>query len=335
VIQGFNFVAEGFVLLAGVAVGLVVARRPGSPLRAGHYLRRAGVILLVHWLLVAVVLFVFHRTAGHDVTVEPTRQAALVPILLLRFQPYLADVLSVFVFLFAATPVFLAVKRWLGPAALFGLSLSVYAAANLLPLWLSEGWVRLLEPNDRGAFDFGSWQLVFVCGMLVGGRHEELFRRVRASFWRWAVLAGAALVLVGMYRVAAEVEAPLVAALPEVLRFGRHPLTPARAVYIGLQMLLIGLVTIRLWDHLAERGIVRVLVTFGGNSLTVFAWSVPLDYALKAAVHQLGLGFPASLLVWPVDLLLLYLVARYLRRPRRRHGQPQGGRQQGDLPQRG
>lgn len=318
VIQGFNFVAEGFVLLAGTAVGLVVARMPGEPLRVGHYLRRAGVILLVHWLLAAVLLFVFAAKNGHGRTPDPTCSAALAPILLLRYQPYLGDVLSVFVFLFAATPLLLAVRRQFGPTVLLALSLALYAAANLLPLWLPDAWVRLLEPNDRGAFDFGSWQLVFVCGILLGGRHETVFDAWRRSFWQWTLPAAAAFLAIGAYRAAAELNVAAVAALPEVCRFDRHPLTPPRAVYIGLQMLLIALLTIRFWDHLSARRIVRLLVTFGQNSLTVFACSVPLDYALKATIGRLHLHFPTVLLLLAVDLGLLYLVARYFRRPRRR-----------------
>src|SRR5256885_14174401 len=53
VIQPFNFVAEGFVLLAGTAVGLNVARKRSVPSR---HLQRAGAILGVHYGLVGFVL---------------------------------------------------------------------------------------------------------------------------------------------------------------------------------------------------------------------------------------------------------------------------------------
>ncbi len=56
VIQGLNFVAEGFVLISGLCVGVSLSRLPPGSLRIAHYLRRAIRILLVHYLVAAALL---------------------------------------------------------------------------------------------------------------------------------------------------------------------------------------------------------------------------------------------------------------------------------------
>jgi ABC-type transport system involved in cytochrome c biogenesis permease subunit len=53
IIQPFNFVAEGFVLLAGVAVGLQIA---GGKSRAGRLFRRAGTLLVMNYGLVLFIV---------------------------------------------------------------------------------------------------------------------------------------------------------------------------------------------------------------------------------------------------------------------------------------
>jgi len=55
-IQGLNFVAEGFVLVSGLCVGMAFSRHSVGSLRIGHYLRRALVILVSHYLVVMVLL---------------------------------------------------------------------------------------------------------------------------------------------------------------------------------------------------------------------------------------------------------------------------------------
>ena len=310
VIQGFNFVAEGFVLLAGVAVGIVVARRPGKPLRAGRFLRRAVNLLLVHYAVAVVLLLLFHAPNAAGPTPQGSWWQASRAILTLAYQPYLGDILSVFVLLFAATPVFLAVQKAFGSRVLFGLSLAVYLAANLLPASAAANWQAALELNHHGAFDFNSWQFVFVCGMLLGQHHRELIGRVQRSFWPLLAIGCLGFLVAGGYRFTVELGVSWTEGLPGFLRFDRHPLTPPRAVYIALQMFLIALLTIRLWDRLAGLWVVRAIVLFGRNSLVVFVWSILLDYALKAAVGALGWGFPLNLSAWAAALVVLYLVAR-------------------------
>ena len=110
VIQGFNFVAEGFVFLAGASIGLVAARPGAARDLDARCLRRAVRLLLAHYAVVtalAIPALVDH--VGTDRVVATARE-----ILTLQYQPYLGDVLTVFVFLFALTPLLLAAH---GPSA--------------------------------------------------------------------------------------------------------------------------------------------------------------------------------------------------------------------------
>src|SRR5438876_10439027 len=72
VIQPFNFVAEGFVLLAGAAVGLKIVRNRSI---ASAQFRRAGQVLAVHYALVAFVVLL----AVVETKVGVTTQLSLLP----------------------------------------------------------------------------------------------------------------------------------------------------------------------------------------------------------------------------------------------------------------
>jgi len=308
IIQAFNFVAEGFVLLAGAAVGIAWAR--SHEIRGRRYLRRALELLAVHYVLAGILWFGF---SAPDALGDPPRMsgaAAFAAILSLDYQPYLGDILSLFVFLFAATPLLLAFERRFGRSSLMAVSLAIYFAANSLPV-LPEPYRRALELNGQGAFDFGSWQLVFVLGILIGAQRERLVSAARRHFRSLLIAALVGFGLMFVYRLGAEKGGPWSHGLPAAFLFERHPLTPPRLLYILLEMLLIALVTIRVWDRIALWRPVQFVETFGRNSLTVYACSVPLDYALKAALHRLAWDFPVNLAAWAFAMALLYLVARY------------------------
>ncbi len=314
VIQTFNFVAEGFVLVAGLVIGLGAAKYAQRSVRVTHYLRRAIQLLLLHYAVVVALGLIFNAPGSEETATGPDWVRA---VFLMEYQPYLGDILSVFVFLFAATPIFLGVQRAFGRGALLALSMAVYLAGNLA----TDGrfsWAASLELNRHGAFDFNTWQLVFVLGLLLGGRFEAITAWGQKNFrlCMAACLGGFALVFA--YRLAVLSGRIPSDTLPQSLDFSRHPLSIARLGYVGLQMALIGLLTVRFWDRLVDWSVVRWIVMFGRRSLTVFVVSVLLDYALKAAILKTDLGFPANLTIWAAELAALDLVARYGRLPRRR-----------------
>jgi len=299
VIQPFNFVAEGFVLLAGAAVGMNIVRKRAT---VSAPLRRAGQMLAVHYALVVfvVVLAMMERKVGM------TAQLSVLPrdvwsVVNLTYQPYLADILSVFVFLFAAVPVYRLVYERFGRLALAALSAAIFLTASRFPL------------NVGGAFDFNSWQAVFVLGLLFGTAAESVIARMQrtsnVALMAWVALFVAAAV------VRAVVAGPDGTVLPgwrAYLAFSRKPLSIARLSYIVLEMWVIAVVTVKWWDALSKWPVVQRVASLGRYSLEVFVCSVVLDYVLKAACTELGLSFPANLVLWGAELAALFVLADWL-----------------------
>lgn len=183
-IQGLNFVAEGFVLVSGLCVGMAFSRHSVGSLRIGHYLRRALVILVIHYLVVMVLL------AGAWAKVIQIPYVAadflqkslgehLWAVATLNEQFYLADILSVFFFLFLTTPIWLFLLQKAGPGGLWGISLLLYLGTISLA-WFSPDWHRRLEINSAGAFDWNSWQFVYVTGIILGAWYASWDRVLSA-----------------------------------------------------------------------------------------------------------------------------------------------------------
>jgi hypothetical protein len=291
-------VAEGFVLLAGLAVGLKIRENRSRP---SMLFRRAGAMLAVHY---ALVLFVLVFSAGERV-MGWTVQASATPrniweVATLSYQPYLADVLSVFVFLFAAAPLFQLVYQRFGAIGLGATSAVIFFTASTFPL------------NTGGAFDFNSWQVVFLGGMLFGANYESLIARLKNTSNRAIMIWALLLVGAGLVRALIGPDGAPLPGWRGYLMFSRKPLTVARIVYIGLEMMVIALLTVKWWDAISKSFIVRQIAALGRYSLPVFVSSVVLDYLLKAACTELRLSFPTNLVVWLVELTLLFMLADVL-----------------------
>jgi hypothetical protein len=295
VIQPFNFVAEGFVLLAGAAVGLKIARKRSEP---SGLLRRAGAMLLVHYALIAFVvgLATAERRLGLAVQVNPLPRSVW-SVVDLSYQPYLADVLSVFVFLFAAAPIFQLVYERLGGWGVAVSSAVVFFTASVFPL------------NESGAFVFNSWQIFFVAGMLFGANYDTQMTRLKAGSRRWLYVWAAAFGVACVVRFVGGPDGSSLSGWHSYLGFNRKPLTVARVVYIGLEMVVIALFTVRWWETISDWFVVRRIVALGRHSLAVFVCSVMLDYVLKAACTALNVTFPANVLVWLIELTVLFVLA--------------------------
>ena len=298
VIQSFNFVAEGFVLLAGASIGWQFRRRPEEISRPGPHLTRAGRFLLLHYVIAVVLTTLIYSTTWY----APIQQRSLTEwagdILLLRYQPYLGDVLSVFIFLFALAPVMLLVLRRAGAAALLILSVAVFAVAIVAPHWLAL--------NDGGAFVVNGWQIYFVLGILFGRRYPEVLAAWQRRPNVWLAVNIAICLAISAYRLAIELNPELEAQMSAMLRFDRHPLTLARTVEMLADMHLIALVTTRCWKWIEPWRVTRWLVRFGRNSLRVFVVSIGLDYLICGLLTATGWGVPVNLALWGLELVVLY-----------------------------
>jgi len=295
VIQPFNFVAEGFVLLAGTAVGLQFVN---GTLSAGRLLRRAGEMLLVNYGLIGFVVVLSSIEVHSGLPVQARPPGSIWDVLVLHYQPYLADVLTVFVFLFATAPVFTMVyERW-AASGLVLLSAGLFATAHLFPL------------NSQGAFVYNSWQIFFVAGFLLGVHYRALVERKVSA----GLLVSVLLLFVGIaaFRFVAGQDGAATDGWGALYVFSRKPLTIARVTYIGLQLLVIGLFTLRWWPWLARTLAVRSIASLGRFSLHVFVASVILDYLLKLVLDLHAIVFPANLLLWAGELAVLFVLSRAL-----------------------
>jgi hypothetical protein len=315
IIQAFNFVAEGFVLLAGTVVGLRLAKAAVGPLTPWGYWRRAVSLLLVHYAVVASLIVLFQTTDlfrpysyGTRVTDVASRpwQEWLSEVLLLRYQPYLGDILTVFVFCFAAMPLFLLLLRGGGSGGLLAVSVAVYLVAVRAP--------DFCPINGDGAFVFNSWQLYFVLGLLFGQHYQAVVQSWEANTWRYLVPLALCLAVAAANRLGLHLRPGWKQSLPLFLLDDRKPLTPFRTFYILTYMLLIALLTVRCWSWIADTRPVRWLSTFGAHSLAVFVASVFLDYLLKGLLVKWDWRFPLNLLALAVEIVLLYVLARLLAR---------------------
>ncbi|MBX9792367.1 MAG: OpgC domain-containing protein [Pirellulales bacterium] len=303
VIQSFNFVAEGFVLLAGASIGWQFRRRPTEISRAGPHLARAGRFLLLHWAIAAALVVLITSTTLYE-PVQPRSPIEWArDVLLLEYQPYLGDVLSVFIFLFALAPAMLFVLRRAGAWALLALSLAVFAVAVT--------WPRFAALNAHGAFVVNGWQIYFVLGILFGRGYPEVLAAWQRRPNAWLVLNLAICAAISGYRLAIELDPDWEAQVPAMLRFERHPLTLARTVEMLADMHLVALVTARFWPWLEPRRVTGWLVRFGRKSLRVFVVSIGLDYLICGLLTATGWGMPVNVALWWLDLVVLYGVATW------------------------
>lgn len=198
---GFSDSAEAFVLISGIAVGLVYGHKfqPGSRLLVTiKTLRRAFGLYIAHIMTTVASLAIFSAAAIYfarpdllkliniEMIMEHTPQA-LVGIATLGHQIGYNNILSVYAVIFIAVPIFL-----------FVCSISLWLAVGVSgTLWLLAG-VYQVAPQDYPVEGFWflnplSWQFLFVIGM-AGMMHVR--RGGRIVFNRWLAGAAAAYLLI-------------------------------------------------------------------------------------------------------------------------------------------
>ncbi len=174
---GFVTAAEGFVLLAGLLVGLIYTRKfktLGKSATTRLLVRRAGVVYFAHALCLLgafawVWLYWWFADRGHPPIGSPwifqeRPWEALAASFLLLMQPGLLDVLPMYFGFLLLTPM---VLRQLMRGRMLGV---------LIGCGLCWGFTNLFIPShpivtglvDTSAFNFGSWQLLYVLGLIAG-----------------------------------------------------------------------------------------------------------------------------------------------------------------------
>ena len=176
--------ATGFVLLAGLVLGMVQRRQ--SQLRGVQQLaRRARLVWASHVALVLLAVLVAPwrqmqpaATASGDELGGPL--STLWQAATLRLNPIEVDILSLYVVLFAVAALAVTLVRLRQVWLVAVLSVSVYVAGMSNPSWASLP--RTADGPFGSHFNIASWQLMFVAALLLGWYwHTDSTQRLLAD----------------------------------------------------------------------------------------------------------------------------------------------------------
>jgi hypothetical protein len=291
--------ANWFIVLSGVVLGMVCARRlvtegPWPTYR--KLLLRARHLWIIHCVLMfAVVLF--HETTGrlHQVASVSAvggwlRVLWMVPALRLTSDEFM-NILPLYVVFLGLTPIALEALRRNRGVWMLAASFALYLVAQRYP-----GWGRIADPiSGKRIFNIEAWQFVFFAGLFLGYHRDY----ISAVFWprhrRW--LLPLCWSVFGTIFVFAQLQRPTFARLGLVWRaanpyfWGKLTAAPGQTVYF-FAMLVISYWLVR--RVIADEGsraykLVQPLATIGRYSLYCFL--IHLVFALASSA--------ANLSTWP------------------------------------
>jgi hypothetical protein len=319
---GYNGAAEGFIFLSACLAGIVYGRtywQVDWTAMSRRAWKRAWQIYLVHLtVLVPIVLIVwalassFPPLAVHfsDFLAHPWGSLALMPLLL--HQPPLFDILPLYVIFLAVMPWLLAIARRHGWGMILTVSALGWLAAQCkLDVRLIGDPTRLL-PLRWGSFDLLAWQFLWVCGLALG---ETSLRRpiIKPQFRLWLAIPAFAIVLVGL--LSRRGLWPQAWLNPDVfLWMDKWTLGPLRLLnFAAWTALLLA------WNPQLPKRLLAPTALLGRNSLSVFAFHLPLVIAAAVIVQQFS---PSNAMQTAIGLLVIALLfvwaACWERRKRRR-----------------
>ena len=292
---GCNGAAEGFIFLSACLAGIVYGRTWSQTdwnTMSHRAWKRARHIYIVHLsVLLPVVLLVWALAnsvpplAIHfkEFLDRPWGSLALMPLLL--HQPPLFDILPLYVIFLATMPWLLAVVRRRG----WGIVLAISALGWLAAQFNLDG--RLLGDPARwlplrwGSFDILAWQFLWVCGLALG---ETSLRRPLVP---------------SRFRLPLAVPAAVIVLIALLFRRGFWPQDSLPSdIYLWMDKWTLGplrLLNFAAWTVLLLAGnpqlparLMAPLALLGRNSLSVFAFHIPLVIAATVIVQQFA--FPDS-----------------------------------------
>ena len=308
---------EIFVLLAGYAAGIAY----GGTLRSQGWLYAGADVVRRAWTLYIAHIFLFVIFAA-QVGVAATRldradfldeihlnvigdapYRALFEALTLHFQPAYLNVLPLYVVVLLMFALALPLLRW--PAALAGLSLTVYVVARLLslnlPSWTGGGWF----------FDPFTWQLLFMLGAILSFAPGD----PPPGIVRPADAVSVAIVVFGLLMQwvvwvhpgsVAMLPAVVVRALMSVDKGGLHPfrlISILALTWLCTRLIARGSPWLRSWAA-------APFVIAGQHSLPVFCAGIFLAFlgrlateARDTAAVQVGVNLGGAMAMWAVGAI--------------------------------
>lgn len=322
---GFASAASGFIFMSGLLAGFVYSSDlPNQERLIARTWRRAGVIYLFQIGTVFLVTIGIHAAPDlfqswreHAPLLDSDPRTGLILAGLLLYQPFLLDILPIYViFLFLTPFVLLALDRGKFPWLLAG-SIGLWLLAQLGARNALLDLLPLPDLLDPGFFDPLAWQIVFMGGVLAG-----YFKRRGGIPWLnlprgWPIIAASAIIVLILIRRG-------IISLPELTASGltdRGKMGGMRLLNVSLLVLLIGWV----YDRKTHWFEWRALSFLGRHSLVVFTYHVIAIYLLMPLGPQISTlpeivqNFLAGILV-----LSLGLPAWLAERQRYETSQPAG-----------
>jgi hypothetical protein len=254
--------AEGFVFVSGALLGIVYGgriRRLGLATGIRMVLRRAAVLYFATAALtlsfVALLLFTevpiwMDRSSGLGVD-SPFK--ALIGTLTMHYTYHGTDMLIIYVFMVAASPLAfyaLAKGRW---AYVLGFSWLIWAVYQIAPAQMVIPWTV-----ENSIFDVAVWQALFYTGLVIGF-HRASLAKLSRFLAKPAVLIALVASFIGMLELAmihltgnlAELGIPWLTPANFDVIFGKLRLGPGRVVAFFLLAALVWQVLTRFWGPLS------------------------------------------------------------------------------------
>jgi hypothetical protein len=321
---GYNGAAEGFIFLSAGLAGIVYGRtywQADWVAMSRRAWKRAWQIYLVHLaVLVPIVLIVWALASSlpplavhfSDFLAHPWGSLALMPLLL--HQPPLFDILPLYVIFLAVMPWLLAIARRHGWGMILTVSALGWLAAQCkLDARLIGDPTRLL-PLRWGSFDLLAWQFLWVCGLALG---ETSLRRpiIKPQLRLWLAVPAFAIVLVGL--LSRRGLWPQAWLNPDIfLWMDKWTLGPLRLLnFTAWTVLLLA------WNPQLPKRLLAPAALLGRNSLSVFAFHLPLVIAAADIVQQFSPSNAVQTVIGLLVIALLFVWAAWWERRKRRRAE--------------
>lgn len=302
---GFNGAAEGFIFLSACLAGIVYGRtylQADWRAMSRRMWKRARQIYAVHLAVLLPIALIILAVANqlpplalhfNNFLAQPLGSLALMPLLL--HQPPLFDILPLYIIFLAVSPWLMAMARRRGWGIVLLVSALGWLAAQFrLDARLIGDPARLL-PLQWGSFDILAWQFLWICGLALG---ETSLQRppIKKEFRLWLGIPAAVLALGALSFRRGLV--PLSWVNPDIFLWAdKWTLGPLRLLdFAAWTILLLA------WNPQLPKALLAPTALLGRNSLSVFAFHLPLVIAASDIVLQFT---PST--AWQISIALLVI----------------------------
>lgn len=297
--------AEGFLFLAGLMIGwrivpLYMTMRKSA---ASKMIRRALEILFVHYLLVISIEFSLRSINGNKFKTMTEVLTYISNVVLWQEQPYILDILPIFVTMFAVTPVLLELyNKRLEVVILVGSSL-VFVIGII--------WPYVISVKHTVAFPAIQWQIYFVIGIVLGIRYDRVIEMSQRNLRTCAYVAMGSFIILVFFRHGVKVAPDWVKIFVSFVKYDikKFPISFWGFMYSLSLLATIWTSTLIYFQKVEKPYIFRVFITtLGRNSLLAFSLHVYFDYCIKTIDRMLQMPMSITRGLILGDVIAIFFV---------------------------